>query len=70
MIAFKIEAKDSMRIIDQWNSLQNQYRIRAEDMADAISRLGPLARQANVELEQLNGMVASMVGATGLSGLK
>lgn len=68
MIAFKLEAKDSMRIVDEWNELQNNFRVSAEDMAEAIGAVGPVARQAGVEIQQLNAYVASMAGATGLGG--
>ena len=68
MIAFKINAKDSIQIIDVWNELQNSYKVSAEDMSEAIGKVGAAAYQTGMSFSKLNAITATLTGATGLSG--
>jgi TP901 family phage tail tape measure protein len=68
MIDFKINAKDSMNILNSWNQIQNNYRTSAMDMADSIGAVGVMAKQTGMTLDQLNGITTALVSATGQSG--
>jgi TP901 family phage tail tape measure protein len=68
MIAFNIEAKDSIRIVDSMNEIQNNYRITAGDLADSLSKVGSMAKLAGSSMESLEGITTSIVASTGISG--
>jgi len=68
MISFKMNATDSMKILDQWNEIQNNFRVSAEDLADSIGKVGAAAGQAGVKIEELEGYTAAIVSATGITG--
>jgi TP901 family phage tail tape measure protein len=68
MISFKINAKDSMKVLDQWNELQNNFRVSAEDLAGSIGVVGSAAKQAGVSIQELEGYTTAIVSATGVTG--
>ena len=68
MIAFKLNAKDAMMVLDQWNEIQNNFRVSAEDLAGSIEVVGSAAKQAGVEISQLNGLTTAIVSSTGVTG--
>jgi TP901 family phage tail tape measure protein len=68
MIAFKINAKDSMDILDSWNEIQNNFRTTAEDLAEGIGKVGAVARQSGTSIQELEGYITAINSATGISG--
>jgi len=68
MITFGIEAKDSMKILNSWNQIQNNFRVSAEDLASSISKIGAASRLANTDMEDLEGMTTAIVNSLGISG--
>jgi TP901 family phage tail tape measure protein len=68
MIAFGIGAKDSMKILDSWNEIQNNFRVSAEDLAGAIGKVGSTAKQSGTSLQSLEGYVTAIVSASGVTG--
>jgi len=68
MITFGIEAKDSMKILNSLNEVQNNFRISAEDMVASISKIGAASRLANTDMEDLEGMTTAIVQSLGISG--
>lgn len=69
MLAFKMNIDEATGIVDKFNQLQNNYRISATDLADSIGIVGVAAQQAGLKIDELNGYVTAIAGATGLSGL-
>ena len=68
MITFGIEAKDSIKILNSLNEVQNNFKVSAEDMVSSISKIGAASKVAKVEMEDLEGMTAAIVQSTGISG--
>ena len=68
MISFRINAKDSMAILDGWNEIQNNFRTTAEDLAAGIEKVGVIARQSGTSIHELEGYITAINSAMGLSG--
>lgn len=68
IISFGLDAKDSMKILDSWNEIQNRYRISAEDMASSIGKVGAISRETNLSIDELNGATTTLVQGMGISG--
>ena len=68
MISFRINAKDSMSILDGWNEIQNNFRTTAEDLAAGIEKVGVIARQSGTSIHELEGYITAINSAMGLSG--
>jgi TP901 family phage tail tape measure protein len=65
---FNEPAIAAVGIIDQWNELSNKFAVRAVDLAQGVARSGAVARNAGMELQQLNGYITALTEATGRSG--
>jgi len=70
MLQFKLEARDIPRILDQANTLSNNYRVTTEDLFQAIGRGGVVWSEAKGSLEGFMGTVAAVAQATSQSGTK
>ena len=68
MVAFKKNTTDTISVIDQWNEIQNNMKVRAEDLSDSISKVGASAKSAGMGIEDLNSITAAMIETTGMSG--
>lgn len=66
--SMKLEAKDSMGILDSMNEIQNNYRIGAHDLLSALSEVGSTAYTSGTNLKQVEGYITSIAVATGKSG--
>lgn len=66
--SMKLEAKDSMRILDSMNEIQNNYRIGADDLLEALAEVGSVAYTSGASLEKVQGYITSIAVATGQSG--
>lgn len=68
MIDFKINAKDSMQVLDQWNEIQNNFRTSAEDLAQSIGVVGAIATQSSTSIQDLEGYTTALVSSMGIQG--
>lgn len=68
MINFQISAKESISILDQWNELQNNFRVSAEDLANSIGKVGSVARQSGTSIQQLEGYTTALTSSMGITG--
>lgn len=68
IINFKLNAKDAMGILDQWNEIQNNFRVSAEDLSASISKVGNAAAQSGTSIQQLEGYTAALVSSLGITG--
>lgn len=66
--SMKKDASESMTILDQMNEIQNNYRISANDMLDALSEVGSVAYTSGAQLERVQGYITAISVATGESG--
>ena len=69
MTQFNIKAEDSMMIVDQWNSVANNFaNTTAMDLAEAMKEAGKPAENLGLEMHQLIGLTTAMAEATAKSG--
>jgi len=69
MTQFNISADDSIMIIDQWNSVANNFaNTTAIDLAEAMKEAGKPAENLGLEMHQLIGLTTAMAEATAKSG--
>lgn len=47
---------------------QNNYKVSANDLADAIGVVGSAARMSGTNLQELEGYVTAITAATGVTG--
>jgi TP901 family phage tail tape measure protein len=66
--SMKLESKDSMDILDSMNEIQNNYRIGAKDLLNALAEVGSTAYTSGTNLKQVEGYITSIAVATGKSG--
>lgn len=66
--SMKLEAKDSMDILDSMNEIQNNFRVGASDMLNALAEVGSTAYTSGTNLKQVEGYITSIAVATGKSG--
>lgn len=66
--SLKLESKDAIPIIDSLNEVQNNYRISASSMLNALAEVGSTAKVAGADINQLQGYITAMSVATGKSG--
>lgn len=68
MKVFNISAKDSIKIVDSLNEVDNAYAITTDDLANAIARAGGSANTFGVSMEQLIGHTTAIGQVTRESG--
>ena len=62
------QVSDSMSILDSMNAVQNNYRISADDMLEALSEVASTAKTSGTELANVEGYITAIAEATGESG--
>lgn len=60
LIQWKMDAKDSMSIIDSWNEISNNYATTTEKLAQGQARAGATARAMGLDFDQLNAVVGTV----------
>jgi TP901 family phage tail tape measure protein len=65
---FNLSATSAQRIVDSWTNVTNNAQVAMTDLAGGISRAGAAAKIAGVDFDELNGMIAAGVRATGETG--
>ena len=65
---FNMAAEDSIKILDAWNEVENNFAITSENLADAIKKSGTAARVVGVDFNKLNGYVTAIGEATRQTG--
>lgn len=68
MVAFGLKVQDLKIVLGELNTISNTYNATNKDMLEGIARVGNLAKQAKLPLEELMGMIATGVGRTGRPG--
>lgn len=68
MVSFKMNAKDSMKILDSWNELQNNFLVRGEDLSSSIGKVGSIAKQTGTDINYLNAVTTTLVSSMNISG--
>lgn len=66
--SLKLEAKDAVTIIDSLNEVQNNYRVEADQMLNALAKVGSTASVAGASLQDLEGYITALTVSTGESG--
>jgi TP901 family phage tail tape measure protein len=66
--SMKMEAKDSMTILDSMNEIQNNYRVSASTLSEALAQVGSTAYTSGANLQQVEGYITSIATATGKEG--
>lgn len=66
--SMKMEAKDSITILDSMNEIQNNYRVGANDLLTALAEVGSTAYTSGSNLQQVEGYITAIAVATGKSG--
>ena len=61
MKGFRIEAADSMDIVDKLTQLDAKYATTAGDIATALSRTSAVAREAGLDLDQTAAALTTMI---------
>lgn len=61
MKGFRIEATDSMDIVDKLTQLDARYATTAGDIATALSRTSAVAREAGLDLDQTAAALTTMI---------
>ena len=59
MKAFRIEAEDSMRIVDEFNTVGNEFSIGSADIGEALQRSASALEFGNNTLEESIGLITS-----------
>lgn len=60
MTAFGLSAKDLPRVADVFANFANKTFLGAEDLSQAIAAVGPVARDAGIDLQQFSGLMATL----------
>jgi TP901 family phage tail tape measure protein len=68
MQQFKLSAKDTTKVLDSWNNIENTVGSTTRDMAEAVSRSGAAFRVVGGTFDELNALAVTAMKATGQSG--
>lgn len=68
MNAFNIEAEKSMRIVDAFNEVDNNFAVSTKQIAESMTRSASAARTFGVEMEESIGHVTAISSVTMESG--
>ena len=68
ILQFNMEAGEAIEIVDRLNEVANNYAVTAEDLAMSIRETGAAANSANVSMDELIGITASLSATTAKSG--
>ncbi|MDD4804001.1 MAG: phage tail tape measure protein [Candidatus Pacebacteria bacterium] len=67
---FSLESKDSLSILDQWNTLGQETGATTQGIAEAVIRAGNAFSLVGGSLTQLNALASATIETTGQSGEK
>lgn len=68
MYSFGLEAKDTTKVVDSLVAVDNKFAITTTVLVSAMRRVGPVAKQIGVPLENLLGIITATHLATRASG--
>lgn len=57
-----------MTILDSMNEIQNNYRVSASTLSEALAQVGSTAYTSGANLQQVEGYITSIATATGKEG--
>lgn len=62
------EGENSIRFLDAWSEVEARHAITAGDLANALKKSASAAKNAGVDFDELNGIVAAIGSTTRQSG--
>ena len=65
MTAMKMNASDSMTILDSMNEIQNNYRVSADTLSASLGQVSSTAYASGVSLQKTEGYITAIAQATG-----
>jgi len=68
MKVYRQEGDSSLKFLDAWSEIEAKHAITAGDMANALKKSASAAKNAGVNFDQLNGIVAGIGTVTRQSG--
>lgn len=68
ILQFKLNAEDSVSIIDKWNEVSNNFATQATDLAESIKETGASAYNAGISMNELIGYTTALTASTAKSG--
>jgi TP901 family phage tail tape measure protein len=68
MKVYRQEGESSVKFLDAWSEVEAKHAITAGDMADALKKAASAAKNAGVDFNELNGIVAAIGSVTRQSG--
>jgi len=66
--SYDVAAEDLVSVIDKWMAVQREYPVTAEDLANGMKKVGIAAKNLGIDMDELNGYLASIVAVTRKSG--
>lgn len=68
LLQFNLDARQLLPVLDQLNSLSNNYKVTTDDLLQSISRAGSVAAEANTRLSELAAITAVVSQTTSRTG--
>jgi TP901 family phage tail tape measure protein len=68
MVTFQLSAREAGTVLNELNTISNTYNVTNKDLLDGLSRVGNLAKQVKLPLEEVMGIIGTGVGRTGQTG--
>jgi TP901 family phage tail tape measure protein len=65
---WNLRALDSIHIVNILNEVSNNYRVTAQDVADALAKTGSGAKALGLSVEELTGIVTTGIQTLGMAG--
>ena len=68
MKIYDVSIEDSISIVDKWINVSRRHAITTADLANGLKRVGPIAKEFGVDLDEINGYLTAMVAVTRRTG--
>lgn len=68
LIQFKLEATESMKVVDKWNELANNFPTTFNNLARGVARAGSVAKSFGMDIDELNAIIGTTTAVTKQSG--
>ncbi|WP_137743239.1 phage tail tape measure protein [Robertmurraya siralis] len=68
MVQFRLETKESMKVIDAWNNVSNRNATTVEKLASGMAKAGATANAFGLDMDELNAIIGTVTAATKQSG--
>ncbi|PIU54971.1 MAG: phage tail tape measure protein, partial [Deltaproteobacteria bacterium CG07_land_8_20_14_0_80_38_7] len=68
LVSFRLNASSAVTILDNWNTLSNQFSVTTKDLAQSVSKAGATFRAGGADMAYLNAITMTIVQSTKESG--